>query len=144
MVSLTGGLQDFGNSRKAERAPRTVVAHVQLPRFENSQNIEINDRLGGPGQRFLVLDDEGGAGCGAAHLRLLRNDFAVLPDIDWSSVGAGGLTGGFRGAAQGTADGLCEVLGCSFSVDSFHGPRSSNRGLTPELSYTVQASAKRR
>lgn len=57
VVSLTGGLQDFGNSRKAERAPRTVVAHVQLPRFENSQNIEINDRLGSPGQGFLVLDN---------------------------------------------------------------------------------------
>ena len=25
VVSLTGGLQDFGNSRKAERVPRTVV-----------------------------------------------------------------------------------------------------------------------
>ena len=105
-----------------------------LPRFDNCRNVEMTTlrECARSTEEFFKRS------------RLLRNDLAVLPDVNGGPVGARGLAGRFRGAAQGTADGLCEVLGCSFSVDSFHGPRSSIRGLTPELSYTVQASAKRR
>src|SRR5712692_3439237 len=79
----------------------------------------------------------------SSYSRLLRNDFAVLPDVDGSSVSPRRLASCFSGATQRAADGYRKRFRIFRSIASLHRLRSNSRGLTPELSYTVHSSAKR-
>lgn len=78
--------------------------------------------------------------------RFLGDDFAVFPNVDRRAVHAGGLAGDFCGAAQRAPNGGGELLARLQSSRAFlfHGDLSNNFALLPELSYTLQASAKRR
>src|SRR5262245_3005496 len=80
-------------------------------------------------------------GRGASALRLDGDDLAVLPDVDGRTVHPGDLARALGRAAEGTADSAGEFVVLWSAGLSFHGPRSSNRGRAPELSYTDQRSA---
>ena len=72
------------------------------------------------------------------------DDFAVLPNVDRRAVHAGGLAGDLGGAAQGAPDCGGEFFTALRSRFSFNGDLSNSFAVLPELSYTLQASAKRR
>jgi hypothetical protein len=76
--------------------------------------------------------------------RFFGDDFAVLPNVDGRAVHARGLAGDLGGAAQRTADGGGEFFTALRSCFLFHGDLSNSFAVLPELSYTLQTSAKRR
>ena len=77
-------------------------------------------------------------------LRFLRDDLAVFPNINRGAVHAGGFAGDLGGAAQSASHGGGEFLARLRFGLSFHGDLSINLGVLPELSYTLQRSAKSR
>lgn len=79
-----------------------------------------------------------------AQLRFFSDDFAVFPNIDGRAVHAGGFAGDLGGAAQSASHGGGEFLARLRFGLSFHGDLSINLGVLPELSYTLQRSAKSR
>jgi len=80
----------------------------------------------------------------ARYSRFLGDDFAVFPDVDRRAVHAGGLARDFSGAAERAADRGGEFFARLKFGFSFHCDLSNNLGTLPELSYTLQASAKSR
>ena len=81
---------------------------------------------------------------GLNRLRFFRDDFAVFPNVDWRAVHPGGFAGNFGGAPKCPADRSGEFFRFLFYLGSLQGPCSNNRGVFPELSYTLQASVKSR
>ena len=63
-------------------------------------------------------------------------------NVDRRSVHAGRFAGNFRGATEGTSDSSRKLFAIPPLVP-FHDDRSTTLGFLPELSYTLQASAKR-
>ena len=82
----------------------------------------------------------------AENLRFFGDDFAVFPNVNRRAVHAGRFARNFGRAAQSTADCVREFFaGLEFWFRfPFHSDLSSNFAVLPELSYTLQASAKRR
>src|SRR5437762_11544619 len=76
--------------------------------------------------------------------RLLGDNFAVFPNVNWSSVHARRFARDFGGAAECATDGRRKLFCFFFYLRRLHGPSSNSRGFAPELSYTLQVSAKRR
>jgi len=72
------------------------------------------------------------------------NDFAVFPNVYRRAVHARRLAGDFSGTAQGSANSGGKFFTRFGSGSSFHGDLSNKVAVLPELSYTLQASAKRR
>jgi hypothetical protein len=77
-------------------------------------------------------------------LRFFGDDFAVLPDVNRRAVHAGGLARDLGGAAECASNGGGEFLRFFLYRGTFHGPCSNSRGTAVELSYTLQAFARRR
>ena len=72
------------------------------------------------------------------------DDFAVFPNVYRRAVHARRLAGDFSGTAQGSPNSGGKFFTRAWSGSSFHGDLSNKIALLPELSYTLQASAKRR
>ena len=77
-------------------------------------------------------------------LRFFGDDFAVFPDVDRRAVHARGLAGGLGRASERTPNSGGEFFASMKFGFSFHCDLSNNFGVLPELSYTLQVSAKRR
>ena len=91
---------------------------------------------------FLVLSITGKRGQELICSRFLRNDLAILPNVNRRSVHARGFACDLCGAAQGAPDRCRELFAVSRIRLALHCERSSKRGLLPELSYTLHVSAK--
>jgi hypothetical protein len=76
--------------------------------------------------------------------RLLGNNLTVLPYINGRSIHTGRLSGVIGGSSEGLTHTRRNALWFLRAGRRFHGFLSSNCGGLPELSYTVQESAKGR
>jgi hypothetical protein len=72
------------------------------------------------------------------------DNFAVFPNVYRRAVHARRFAGDFSGTAQGPANSRGKFFTRAGSGSSFHGDLSNKNALLPELSCTLQASAKRR
>lgn len=81
-------------------------------------------------QTLFFAGSQGSKNCTIRHpSRLLRDDFAVLPNVYRRPVHARGLARDLCSAAQRASDGCREFFAVSRTGLTLHGERSSNRGV---------------